>query len=248
MRKSIAALIAILILVSCEKPADCFKSTGAMTVKEYNVPDFSKVIVGKGIALVIRQGVAYKVEVHSGENLINDIEVSVDGGLLRIEDNTSCNWTRDYGQTTVYVTTPVLTDIYSKTELPVTSEQVLTFPELHLHAMDSNDNYSGTGTGDFSLNVDNAKTTIETNTVARFFIGGHTQYSRIDVYAYGPVVDTRNLEAENLYVYHRGTNDVYVHPVQSLSADLFSLGNLISVSHPPVVDVRQYYDGRLIYY
>lgn len=248
MRKSIAALIAILIFVSCEKPADCFKSTGAMTVKEYDVPEFSKIIVGKGIALVIRQGNDYKVEVHSGENLVNDIAVSVDGGLLRIEDNTSCNWTRDYGETTVYVTAPDLKHIYSKTELPVTSDQVLTFPELHLHAMDSNDSYSGTGTGDFNLQVENTKTTVETNTVARFFLGGHTQDLRIDVYAYGPIVDTRNLEAENLYVYHRGTNDVYVHPIQSLSADLFSLGNLISVSHPQVVDVRQYYDGRLIYY
>lgn len=248
MRKSIAALIVILIFASCEKPADCFKSTGAMTVKEYAMPDFNKIIVGKGIALVVRQGDGYKVEVHSGENLVNDIEVSVDGGLLRLEDNTSCNWTRDYGETTVYVTAPDLTHIYSKTELPITSGQLLTFPDLHLYAMDSYDSYNGTGTGDFYLNIENSNTTVETNTVARFYLSGHTEHLRIGVYAYGPIVDTRELVAENVAIYHRGTNDVYVRPVQVLSGDLYSLGNLIAVSRPPVVNVTQHYDGRLIFY
>lgn len=62
---------------------------------------FSKIIVNKRIGLVIIQGDDYKVEVKTGENLINDIEVSVVDNKLILEDNTTCNWVRDYGETTV---------------------------------------------------------------------------------------------------------------------------------------------------
>ena len=241
-------LFAVLIFASCDNPGDCVKSTGAMTVKSYDMPEFSKIVVNKGIALVIRQGGEYKVEVHSGENLINDIEVTVDGGLLRLADNTSCNWTREYGETIVYVTTPELTDVYSKTELSISSDGVLAFPELHLVAMDSYDGYVGVGTGDYRLELNNTSTFVDANSVARFYLSGHTQNLKVSVYAAGSIVYGQDLIAQNVHVFHRGTNDIYVHPLMSLSGDLYSLGDLYSTVHPPVVNVIQHYDGRLIFY
>jgi len=151
---------------------DCIKSSGAMTSRVYDGFSFDKIIVNKGIALVIAQGDNYKVEVKTGQNLINDIEVKVVDGRLSLEDNTTCNWVREYGETVVYVTTPTLTEVYCKTEKNITSNGVLSFPILHLISEDKSDGYKGTGTGDFILELDSGSVWIENNNVSRYFISG----------------------------------------------------------------------------
>lgn len=248
MRKYIWFIV-IAIFAGCEKPGDCFKSTGAMVMKEVFVPDFTKIVVNKGIALVIKQGDDYKVEVHSGENLINDIEVNVVAGVLMLEDNTTCNWTRDYGETTVVVTAPNLTDVYSKTELSIKSDGALAYDDLHLYAMDSYDTYSGTGTGDFFLQFDNVdNVSVDINSVSRLYLSGQTQNLNIAVYASGGIVYAQELTAQTVHVFHRGSNDIYVHPIESIMGDIYSIGNVISVTRPPQVQVVEHYDGKLIFY
>src|SRR5690606_30663595 len=108
MKKVVFILLFSLVILSCENPADCVKSTGSMVTKEIEVMPFEYIRVYKGIGLVIKQGENYKVEVRSGENLIDDIEVNVHDNTLFLKDKTTCNWVRDYGQTTVYITAPNL--------------------------------------------------------------------------------------------------------------------------------------------
>lgn len=246
MKKWIAIYI-MLTFAACDKPGDCVKSSGALAVRDCDVPGFSKIMVRKGIAVVVSQGDAYKVEVHSGENLINDIQVNVVGDMLVLEDNTTCNWVREYGETTVYVTAPNLTDIYSKTELNIISNGILTYPNLRLVAMDSYDNFTGTGTGDFVMQMNNQLLVIETNTVSRFFISGNTEDLNVSVYASGAIVHAETLLAQAVHVFHRGSNDLFVHPLESISGDIYSVGNIISIVRPPVVNVTEHYRGRLIF-
>lgn len=234
-----------MVLAGCEKPGDCIKSAGATTVKTYDGFSFHTVLVNRGIALVIAQGDVYKVEVQAGENLVNDITVKVENGVLTLEDQTTCNWVRDYGQTVVYITAPNLTDIYAKTELPIVSRGTLTFPDLHIVSMDSYDSYNGTGTGDFYLNIDNQNLMIENNTVSRFYLSGHTNNLQLSVYESGGIFYGQELMAEQVVLYHRGSNDLYVHPVQSISGNIFNIGNVFSVRRPPLIDVTEHYQGRL---
>lgn len=245
--KKILAILLVLILIGCEKTGDCVKSTGAMTVRTYSRLEFSKIIVNKGIALVIQQGAESKVEVHSGENLIGDIQVTVAGGWLVLKDNTDCNWVRDYGQTVVYVTTPELTDLYSKTELSISAPQTLNFPFLHLVAMDSYDTFPGTGTGDFYLNISNEQTVVDCNTVSRFFISGQTERLNVSMYASGGIFYGQEFLAETVQVFHRGSNDIYVHPGVSLLGDIYNIGDVFSVAQPSEVNVTEHYRGKLIF-
>ena len=104
-----------MLFSGCSGTEDCVKSSGDFITKEVEVPQFNKIIVYNGISLVITQGEYYKVEIKTGSNLIDDISVIVSDEMLILKDNTICNWARDYGKTTVYVTTPNLTEVYSKT-------------------------------------------------------------------------------------------------------------------------------------
>lgn len=237
----------ILLLAACDKAGDCVKSTGEMTSKSYSGLTFHKILVNKGIGLVISQGPDSNVEVRTGVNLIDDISVTAVDGLLTLTDNTTCNWVRDYGQTIVYITAPDLTDIISKTEVDITSQGTLSFPNLHVTSLDEIDGFGGAGTCDFRLAVDNASLYVETNNVSRFFISGHTETLTLGFYEGDGIFHGEDLAADVAHVYHRGVNDITVHPINALDGDLFSLGNLYSVGRPPQVNVVQHYRGQLFF-
>jgi hypothetical protein len=55
------------------------------------------------------------------------------------------------------------------------------------------------------------------------------------------------LIAQKIIVSHRSGHDILVHPILSLTGELRSTGNLISVKTPELVDVLQLYTGALIF-
>ena len=213
MKKIIFLLSVVLLFISCEKPYDCVKSSGPIKSKVFTGLTFSKLLINKRINAVLIEGPEHKVEVQTGENLINDIEVTVEGDLLKLSDNTTCNWVRDYGNTIVYITAPNITQINSKTEQKITSEGVLHYPNLHIISTNSNDGYSGVGTGDYYLNVDNETVTVENNDLGRFFITGNTNNLEVFFYENGGVFHGENLFSNTIYFYHRGSNDLFIRPV-----------------------------------
>lgn len=246
--KKVLLLLLTVFFIQCEKPNDCIKSTGLLTSKVYEDLTFSKILVNKGIAVVIQEGAVCKVEVRTGENLVNDIEVKVADQLLTLTDPTTCNWTREYGATTVYITAPNLTDVYSKTEQSISSQGILAFSNLRLVSMNTVDGYSGIGTGDFIMQIQNQTLTIDNNDVSRFFLSGTTNQLNVNFYESGGIFQGENLPSNTIKVYHRGTNDMVVHPVDRIFGDIYSLGNVICVVRPPTVKVVQHYKGKLIFY
>ena len=247
MKKFVLIAAVFFLFQSCNRPSDCVESAGALTSKQFDFTGFKKIIVYTGIGVVISQGPEYKVEVKTGANLIDNIEVTMAGDMLTLRDNTKCNWVREYGQTVVYITTPNLTEIYSKTEKDIVSDGILTFPNLRVVSMDLYDGYSGTGTGDFNLQVNNDNFTIDTNGISRYTIAGQTTNCAIRVYEAGGIINTQNLISSNVTIYHRGSNDMTVHPVNSITGDIYNIGNVISYTRPPSATVVEHYQGRLIY-
>ena len=238
----------MLLFCGCENPADCVKSTGPITSKVFDGLTFDKILVNRGILVVIKEGDFYKVEVRTGENLINDIQVTVSERMLTLSDNTTCNWTREYGATVVYITAPNLTDIFSKTEKSIISDGILSYNFLHLVSMDTFDGYSGIGTGDFILQIQNENLIVSNNNVSRFFITGTADNMEVNFYESGGIFHGENMLANTIKVYHRGTNDVILHPLDAITGDIFNIGNVICVFRPPTVQVQQHYEGRLIFY
>ena len=57
-----------------------------------------------------------------------------------------------------------------------------------------------------------------------------------------------NLIAQNVDVYHRGSNDMIVNPQQVLSGELLGTGDLISLNQPLTIEVEVLYTGQLIFY
>lgn len=248
MRKIVVLLSFLLVFISCEKPSECYESTGDMVTRTIPVNPFTRIKVYRGIAVVITQGIEYKVEIKSGSNLINNVSVTQNDNQLVLTDNTTCNWLREYGQTTIYITTPNLEEIYSKTERNISSNGVLTFPVLRIYALDKDaDGEEGAGTGDFNIALNNNQLVVENNNVSRYFISGTTNDANLNLYAGDGRIDASNLTAQSIKVYHRGSNDMIVRPIQSITGKMVSTGDVILKNNPPIVDVQQLYQGHVIY-
>lgn len=248
MKKIIFVLAVLVLFISCEKPSDCIGTTGNIVSRTYEVTNsFNKIYVYKGVGLVVKEGTAYKVEVITGDNLLDNISVEFRGtDELHLKDNSSCNWTRAYGQIKVYVTTPHLEslDITSTTEQDIDSDGILTHNILRMISMDLG---PGAGTNDFHMQVNNYQTVIENNNVSRFYLSGQTNEALFNFYDGNGRIQAENLTAQNIKVFHRGSNDMVVKPMQSIIGKMVSTGNIVLKNVPPIVAVEELYQGRVVY-
>lgn len=248
MKNIVLFVLLMLIFNSCEKPSQCIESFGTTVTKEILVADFTKIKVYKGIEVVIKDGPIRKVEIQAGANFINNIEVIQNGNQLIFKDDTSCNWVRDYGQTKILITTPTLEEIYSKTEKNISSDGILTFDNLSILSFDKEaDGEKGAGVGDFHLEVNNNSLTIANNNVSRFYISGQTNTANFYFYFGDGRIEAQEFVAQKINVYHRGSNDMTLNPIESIRGVMNSTGDIILKNIPHVVDVQQLFSGHLVY-
>ena len=248
MKKFLILIVLCLVFNACEKPSDCIESSGPTITKEVAVQPFKKIKVYRGIEVVITQGTEYKVEIVAGSNFIDNVEVKQNGDQLIFKDDVSCNWVRAYGTTKILVTTPTLEEVYSKTDRNISSNGVLTFPYVSFIAMDKDgDGESGAGTGDFILNMNNDYLNIANNNVSRFYLSGQTNTANFNFYFGDGRIEAGDFTVQNMEVYHRGSNDMIVNPIQSITGTMNSTGNIILKNVPPIVQVEELYQGHLVY-
>jgi hypothetical protein len=48
-------------------------------------------------------------------------------------------------------------------------------------------------------------------------------------------------------VYHRGSNDMIVYPIQHIEGSILATGNVILKNVPPIINVEEVFRGRVIY-
>lgn len=247
MRK-IIYILTLIFFVACnrEDANDCFQTEGNTVQQEVVVSAFENILVNRDVELILEEGPQYKVTIKTGKNLLNDVSVIVVDNQLRLTDYNSCNYVRDYGITKIYVTAPNIKEIRNSSQYEVSSIGVLTFPELKLISEDFNAPGNFT-MGDFTLQIDSDKLSIVSNNISSFYINGTVNTLFVGFYSGAGRFEGDNLIAQNVEVFHRGSNDMVVNPQISLTGELRGTGNLISVNQPPTVNVEELYVGELIF-
>jgi hypothetical protein len=248
MKKVINILVMSAILFTCnsEDANDCFQTSGATVQQEVEITSFERILVNRDIELILKSGVDFSVVVETGKNLLNDVEAKVVDDQLQLFDHNSCNYFREYGITKIYVTAPNITEIRSSTQYDVSSDGILNYNSLHLISEDFNSPGSFT-IGDFRLDVNTTQLGITANLISSFYITGQTENLIVGFFAGSGRFEGENLIAQNIEVFHRGSNDMIVNPQLSLTGELFSTGDLISKNRPATVEVEELYTGRLIF-
>ncbi len=246
--KNLIYIFGLFLIVSCdsENAEDCFQKTGDIIQQEVDVETFNKILVNRDIELIIKLGTEQKVIIETGKNLLNDVEGSVVEGRLILTNNNTCNYLRNYGITKVYVTSPNITEIRSSTQYDISSDGVLTYPNLTVFAEDFSAPESFTN-GNFRLKIDNSAFNLVFNNLSNCFISGKTNTMNITFAAGTSRFEGRDLVAQNVVIWNRSSNDMIVNPIQSIKGKISGTGDVISVNEPPIIDVEQQYRGKLIF-
>ena len=247
MRKLFFTLLVLIASFSCDQEDawGCIQTSGAAITLELTVDAFDKILVNRDIELVVKQGQDYKVEIQTGENLLDSMEVIVVGNELQLTDPNSCNYVRDYGLTKMIVTTPTLKEIRSSTQYLTSSEGVLTFESLYLISENYNSDYISSG--DFNIAVNTQNLSVVANNLSVFTISGSTEKLSVGFYAGLCEFKGADLIAQDVTIFQRSSHDIIVNPQQSLKVDIRSVGDVISLQTPPLVEVEEYYSGRLLF-
>ena len=245
--KKLLYIVLFILIFSCnsEDANDCLQTAGDTVIEVRTVNPFSKILVNEGVEMIIKEGSEYEVEVESGKNLMNDIKVEVIDNRLILTDNNSCNHFRKYNTTKIYVTAPNITEIRSSTQFDIRSENVLTYANLSIISEDYNSPDTQT-VGDFYLEINNEALNVVFNNLSNCFVSGNVNNLSVKYFSGNGRFEGQNLIATNVNIYHRGSNDIIVHPIENLTGNLFGTGNLISVNQPETVEVTQHFKGKLI--
>lgn len=247
MIKKLTYLVVLLLVFSCnsEDANDCFQTAGTTIQQAVSVPDFERILVNRDVELILNEAPDFSVIIETGENLLNDVKAIVVGNQLQLTDNNTCNMVREYGTTRIYVSAPNIKEIRSSTQFDISSDGVLNYPEFKLIS----ENYNQTDAftiGDFRLTVNATRLIVTSNNLSSFYISGTVENADINFFSGIGRFEGRDLVAQKVEIYHRGSNDIIVNPIQELKGDLYGTGNLISINTPPVLEVVRHYQGRLI--
>ncbi|WJJ96646.1 head GIN domain-containing protein [Algibacter luteus] len=241
-------ILICLIVMACdsENAGDCFQKSGSIIQQDIVVDSFDKILVNRDIELILKEDDNQKVTIETGENLLNDVVAEVIDGRLILTDNNTCNYVRDYGVTKVYVNAPNIAEIRSSTQYDVSSDGVLTYPNLNILSED----FGAAGSfnvGDFRLQIDNTSLNVVFNNISICYVSGQTENLNV-IFASGTSrFEGRNLIAQKVTVSNRSSNDMIVNPQQELSGQILGIGDVISTNTPPIVNVEVLYRGQLIF-
>jgi hypothetical protein len=246
--KKVTYILITILLISCngDKVPDCFQNSGDIIQQEFEVTTFSKITVFEHIELILKVAPTESVIVETGEYLMNDIKVSVEEGRLILKNENSCNLTRDYGITKIYVSAPNITEIRNSSGLAMRSDGVLNYPNLTLISEESVSDDVFHSTGDFRVQVNCQFLYVVTNNLSNIFISGTVEDLLVRFYAGDGRFEGANLIAQNIEIFQRSSNDIILNPQLSLTGEIRSTGDVILVNEPPILNVQQFYTGRLI--
>lgn len=249
MKKIIYTVFIAIFLQGCA-PSDlptCFKNAGTISKEEVELPPFNEIIIYKRVKLFIEQGPVQKVVVETGEHLRSDVNLEVVNDRLGIRNENSCNLFRDYEITKIYVTIPNLTWLQNSSGYSIESIGTLKLDNLWLVSENQAEDPKINTDGDFILDLDVQKLRITNDDVSNYFLTGKAESANVFFAAGDGRLDAPNFEVQDYNIFHRGTNKMILNPRQKIHGEIRSSGNVIGVNKPPVVNVKEFYTGRLIF-
>ncbi len=236
-------------LISCntEDTLTCLKTTGDITITEYELATFDSIIVFERVQLVVKDAPEVSVRLETGVNLVEDLEVFVENNTLNVRNNGACNLIRDYDVSIVYVSHPDLKQIRNSSGQTVMGDGLISWNTINLISDDVIEEDFYHKDGDFRLELEAENVSLQCNGLSNFFLSGAVTNLNINLLEGDSRLPLENLLVQNVTLFHRGTNDIRVAPQQSITGELRSTGNLILLNTPPVVAVETYFTGEVIY-
>ena len=242
-------ILVLIIFSACNSDTlnGCFQASGPIVETAFSLSDFTKIQIEGEVSLFVKQGPFQEVVVETGENLLSDVYVAVEGETLIIRDGNTCNVVRDYGITKAYVTAPNINELRNSSTYDIRSDGVLNFPELRLVSNTEGGIENVRKGGDFYLDIVCESFKVSANGQSVFYVSGTATKADIIFSDEAPRFEGAGLEIGELELVQRSANKMIVNPQHKIEGVIYGTGDVISLNEPPIVDVQQIFTGQLIF-
>lgn len=238
-----------LLFSSCDiaDAPECLTSPGKIVQKEMVLEPFSQVAVFGKIKVYIEQSDKQEVILEAGENLLEEVSAEVIDGKLILQDRNDCTFFQPTYEPIVHLKVPDLTYIENSGNRMIEGKGMLHFPSVVLRSNNYAKNPEVYTNGDFKFELDSKNIRVSGDDFSNFYLSGKTGYLVAQFWAGDGRLEARELEADSIQIFHRGTNKMILNPQNALRGEIRSTGDVISVNRPPLVEVQSFYTGKLIF-
>lgn len=242
-------VICSLLITACDitDAPECMTSPGKIIQKEVVLEPFFQVAVFGKVQVFIEQSDEQQVIVQAGENLIDAVSAEVEDGKLILKDLNDCTFFQTTYQHVVHLKVPNLSYIENSGNRMIQGVGLLNFPSVTLVSNNYVKNPEVYTNGDFKFELQSKTIRLSGDDFSNFYLSGKTGYFVAQFWAGDGRLEARELVADSIQIFHRGTNKMILNPQNSLRGEIRSTGDVISVNRPPVVEVQSFYTGKLIF-
>jgi hypothetical protein len=210
----------------------CERGTGPITTKSYDVDGFTGIGLEISATVYVTQGPEYSVEAEGYRNLVDELDLDVRNGVLRI-DFFGC--VRNVDDFRIYITMPEIESLAVAGSGDIYSENVITSEELELDIA---------GSGDMDIAAETNRLEVNIAGSGDMLLEGITEVLQIRVASSGNVQAFR-MDAQDVEVDIAGSGDVDVVAQNSLKVRIAGSGD-VRYRGNPSLDVDIAGSGRVI--
>jgi Putative auto-transporter adhesin, head GIN domain len=211
MKQILFFFIALVSLASC----DHVSGSGNIITEKRQVGNFKGISAGGGFEVEVRIGSATEVTVEADDNVIEFIETTVSGGVLKIRTEDRHNFSNAHMK--VYVTVPSLNSIRASASASITVDGLLTGMEKI--------SFQSSSSGSINAEVDAPVIETDVSSAGSVNISGKTK-THIAEASSGGSIKASNLLSEQTNVSASSGASADVHASISLKANGSSGANI----------------------
>lgn len=237
--KVFISVLLIIHLISCEKNA--LFNAGDIVSKEIALQDrISAIEVNSMLDITLVQDSINKAIVTCGENLMSDIEIFVEDGVLHLDNSIKYNWSRNYHKIKLELHLISIPQLNIRKPVYISTRDTFRTKEFFLI------DWGKFTELDVTLNVSGCWIDCNPDDFGHYTIRGKavnaTIYSKGSAFIYA-----KDLIVKNCIVKQLGIGNIYINVTDELRASIFSSGNIYYRGNPTTVMVEnRTSNGRLI--
>lgn len=229
----IYSCILFVLLISCEK------RTGEIIREERKIDYFNEIEINDIFNIYIKQDSTEKIMLEGGENVLPEIITKVEEGVLKIYNENSLRWTRDYERVSIWVTVVNLNKIAMFEPSNVVGLDTVKGDNLTIYAL------AGMNEGNLLLNYDYINFGSSHSTGGKMTIEGKVNRIRIECYN-SLHLDAGNLLAKNVDALNKSIGDISVYCTNELKVNIRNDGNIYYKGNPDSIIAEIKGNGKLI--
>lgn len=230
-------VITTLVLPGCKK-SGLFEGAGNLSKVKVSVGSFNEIVLNDKVNLILTYDSVEQVSLEAGENLMEEIKLTVLDNKLIINDNNKLKWSRDLDYViNVYVRSSRLSRLSYYGAGDIRSTNTWKAEKFTI------DSWTGIGTIDLSLESGNTELIVRMAN-ANIRLKGKSRYTSIYCADYG-TVDLEHFESEEIGMDYRSIRNSTIYVTKMLTAKILYKGDVF-YRGTPAINATLNSSGKLI--